>query len=178
MSLRHTLLGLLADGPTHGYRLRKQAREYSWIYPMTNASIYPALHELEQAGFISHHSEIHNGRARKVYAISDAGRDELRRWLCEPTEAWQSVRDQMVLKIAMQNDESLPLSRAALEGALDELKSEIEHHRQRIEEESPSAKYARLTLRYGAELLDLRRRFFEQVLAACEPSPARANFAD
>lgn len=177
MSLRHTLLGLLAWGPTHGYRLRKQAREYSWIYPMTNASIYPALHALEEAGFISHHSEIHNGRARKVYAISDSGREELRRWLIEPTEVSQSVRDQMVLKIAMQNDESIPMSRAWLEEALDELRSEIEQHEQRMQIDSESARYARLTMQYGAELLDLRRRFFEQVLATCETAPETGRYA-
>ncbi len=170
MSLRHTLLGLLAWGPTHGYVLRKQAREYSWIYPMTNASIYPALRALEQGGFISHHSEVHSGRARKIYEISPSGRDELHRWLTEPTAASPSVRDQLVLKIAMQSAESLPQSRAWLEESLAELMDAIELHGRRMQVESESAKYARLTMQYGAELLDLRRRFFEQVLATCESS--------
>ena len=53
--------------------LRALAKGYSWIYPMTNANIYPTLRTLEEEGFVEHHSEVHDGRLRKIYAITDAG---------------------------------------------------------------------------------------------------------
>ena len=99
MAVKHTLLGLLSWKPMHGYRLRKVAQAYSWMYPMTNASVYPALHELERDGFIEHDSEVHTGRARKVYRITDVGRSELRRWLSMSPDADSSIRDPLLLKV-------------------------------------------------------------------------------
>ena len=165
MPLRHTLLGLLDWQPMHGYRLRQHAKEYSWIYPMTNASIYPALHGLEEDGFITHHSEIHNGRARKVYEITGEGRSELRRWLEDPTSQSASFRDQLVLKVAMQSDETIRVSRTWLEEAITALDDEIEKQDQGLGGSVDSAKYAQLAADYGTEMLRLRRRFLEQVLA-------------
>lgn len=175
MPLRHTLLGLLDWQPMHGYRLRQHAKEYSWIYPMTNASIYPALHGLEEEGFITHHSEIHNGRARKVYEITAAGRDELRRWLEDPTPQGASFRDQLVLKVAMQSDETIRVSKAWLREAIDALDGEIAKQDEGLEGSAESAKYARLAAEYGAGMLRLRRQFLEQVLAeADQTEPVRS----
>jgi len=169
MPLQHTLLGLLDRGPRHGYRLRQDAKRYSWIYPMTHASIYPALHDLEEKGFVTHHSEVHNGRARKVYAITDAGRGELRRWLASPTRSAPSFRDQVVLKIAMQSDETMATSREWIEEALEDVREALDVHRRELESGSERGPYAHLALEYGAELLRLRLRFLEDVLEQSAP---------
>ena len=76
MSLPHTLLGLLDRSPAHGYQLRELARGYSWIYPLSNANIYPALRKLELNHWVEHHEEPHGGRVRKVYHVTEAGRAE------------------------------------------------------------------------------------------------------
>jgi DNA-binding PadR family transcriptional regulator len=171
MPLRHTLLGLLHWQPMHGYRLRKHAKEYSWIYPMTNASIYPALHGLENDGFISHHSEIHNGRARKVYEITDSGRAELRSWLIDPTPHGMTFRDHMLLKIAMQTDDTIRYARLWIEEALLDLRKEYDHYRNELEADESLARYTRVAMQYGLEMVELRVRFFEQVLeTARQPS--------
>lgn len=170
MPLRHTLLGLLHWRPMHGYLLRQHAKEYSWIYPMTNASIYPALHGLEKDGFISHHSEIHNGRARKVYQITEPGRSELHHWLIEPTPHGMTFRDHMLLKIAMQSDETIRLARVWIEEALNELRVEHEHHRMELEADQSIARYTRLAMVYGLEMVALRIRFLEQILETSRQS--------
>ena len=147
MPLKHTLLGLLQWQPMHGYLLRQHAKEYAWIYPMANASIYPALHALEKDGFIDHKPEIHNGRARKVYEITDAGRQELRHWLVSGADQKPSFRDQMLLKIAMQSDETMPDARSWLEETLAEVEAEAEavhvrHRAARYEKEPASMRAA------------------------------------
>jgi len=68
------LLAIIADEPAHGYtvieRLRlKSAGEFS----LPEGTVYPALHRLESAGFISSHWEQVQGRKRRVYSISDRG---------------------------------------------------------------------------------------------------------
>ncbi len=182
MPLRHTLLGLLQWRPMHGYVLRQHAKEYAWIYPMANASIYPALHRLEKEGFIGHRSEIHNGRARKVYEITPAGSQELRQWLGDPSPQKASFRDQMLLKIAMQSDETMKDAREWLEAELAEVESEFQENLEAGTSIPQVSKYARLAMSYGTELVRLRKRFLEQVLAASEsahrdavPSVARTQ---
>lgn len=177
MPLRHALLGLLDWRPMHGYKLRQYAKEYSWIYPMTNASIYPALHTLEQEGFVAHHSEIHNGRARKVYAITDAGRRELRHWLESPTAAPQSLRDQMLLKIAMQRDETMDVSRQWIERALADLDEEIQRHDRQVRTADDRLGYASIAMEYGADMLQLRRRLLQRVLDECLPRHAAPSLS-
>ena len=175
MPLKHTLLGFLQKEPMHGYKLRRQAREYAWIYPMANASIYPALHSLEKDGFIDHESEIHNGRARKVYRITQAGRQELLNWLGEHEATSQSHRDQALLKIAMQNNETIGGARRWIQDALRQLDQELEElSRGGIKESMPSD-YSSLAMSYGTELIMLRKRFLEKVLETS--SSAQRNAA-
>jgi len=176
MPLRHTLLGLLNTQPMHGYVLRQRARDYAWIYPMTNASIYPALHGLEEDGFITHESEIHNGRARKIYNITESGRRELHHWLLSPVQQTPSLRDQMLLKIVMQGDETIGGARQWLETALDDLRNEISVYSSEMGTEGPVSVSAELVRDFGLELLHMRARLVERVLeVAKEPLQSRLS---
>jgi DNA-binding PadR family transcriptional regulator len=107
MTIRHTLLGLLDHTPLHGYALRELANGFAWLHPMTNANLYPALRELEEQGLIRHSEQIQNGRLRKVYAITDLGREELRRWLHESKADPIVYRDPVLLRVCMLRDEVL-----------------------------------------------------------------------
>ena len=165
MPLRHTLLGLLDEKPMHGYLLRKHAKSYSWIYPMTNASIYPALHGLEEDGFITHSSEIHSGRARKIYRITPEGREDLGKWLREPVYQAPCFRDQMLLKIVMLGDHSLQGAREGIEKVLEELRSEIAFYESNITSAGAKTVGMELAHEYGFEMLRLRVGFFERILS-------------
>jgi len=146
----------------HGYKLRQVAQAYSWMYPMTNASVYPALHELEREGFIEHDTEVHNGRARKVYRITDRGRNELQRWLAVAPDADASVRDQMLLKVSMLDETTLPAAGEWLDEAIARMRSELADSIREVSEREPSP-YAQLSREYGNELLRLRLRLLERV---------------
>ena len=177
MPLKHTLLGLLQWEPMHGYKLRRYTAEYAWIYPMANASIYPALHGLESSGFISHETEIHNGRARKVYEITSAGREELRQWLAHSEREKVSHRDQNLLKIAMHNDDTIKDSQNWLEQSIQDIESELAAHQEHKLKANEMSRYAKIALEYGSALIDLRKRFLEEVLATSK-APARETIYD
>jgi DNA-binding PadR family transcriptional regulator len=146
----------------HGYRLRQVAQAYSWMYPMTNASVYPALHELERDGFIEHDTEVHNGRARKVYRITDRGRNELRRWLAAAPDADAAVRDQMLLKVSMLDETTLPAAGEWLDEAIGRIREELASSIREASDGDPSP-YTRLSREYGLELMRLRLRLLERV---------------
>lgn len=82
MSLRHGLLGLLAEGPASGYDLTRRFQEtLGPVWPAQHPQIYAELSRLADAGMIEVDS--HGPRGRKAYRITDAGLAEIRRWLSD-----------------------------------------------------------------------------------------------
>jgi len=82
MSLRHGLLGLLADGPASGYDLLKVFdRSLAFIWPATQSQLYGELNRLADERLVVSSSE--GPRGRKEYTITAPGRAELRRWLTD-----------------------------------------------------------------------------------------------
>lgn len=84
----YTILGCLTIEPMSGYDV-KQFLERSVVHFWSESygQIYPALRKLEEEGLVEGRSEPGDrGREKRVYRITDAGREELRRWLREPAE--------------------------------------------------------------------------------------------
>jgi DNA-binding PadR family transcriptional regulator len=73
--LRLYLLRLLDEQPRHGYEVIRLLRDrFMGVYAPSPGTIYPRLARLEEEGLVTHDEE--NGR--KVYRITEAGREELR----------------------------------------------------------------------------------------------------
>jgi PadR family transcriptional regulator, regulatory protein AphA len=91
MSLRPTttsyaLLGLLGVRHWTTYELAKQVqRSLGWFWPRTERKLYDEPPRLVAAGLATATEERTGRRPRTVYAITPAGRRELRRWLGEPS---------------------------------------------------------------------------------------------
>jgi PadR family transcriptional regulator, regulatory protein AphA len=86
MSLRHALLGLLAQTPSSGYDLLKRFDEsLAFVWPAQRSQVYGELAKLNEAGLIEVTST--GARNRSEYDITDEGRAELRRWMTDPAAA-------------------------------------------------------------------------------------------
>ncbi len=73
--LRLYLLKLLDESPRHGYEIISLLRDrFLGVYSPSPGTIYPRLARLEEEGLVTH--EEVNGR--KVYRLTDRGREELR----------------------------------------------------------------------------------------------------
>lgn len=89
-TLRTVLLRLLdQEGRLYGYQMTKLVdTRTAGQYKLTEGSLYPALHKLVKEGLLETETETVNGRARRYYRITEAGRaaandrrDEFRRFL-------------------------------------------------------------------------------------------------
>src|ERR1700754_5139043 len=68
------LLAAVAQGPVHGYGIIARLRDDSGgIFTMPEGTIYPALHRMEAAGFITSSDDFVAGKRRRTYALTDAG---------------------------------------------------------------------------------------------------------
>jgi DNA-binding PadR family transcriptional regulator len=74
--LRLYLLKLLDESPRHGYDvIRLLEDRFMGLYAPSPGTIYPRLQRLEAEGLVTQSQE----GSRKVYRITEAGREELRR---------------------------------------------------------------------------------------------------
>jgi transcriptional regulator len=72
-------------GPLHGYGITAQIEAISDLLQVEEGSLYPALHRLEEAGWVrAKWITTANKRRARVYEITPAGRKQLeqeeRRW--------------------------------------------------------------------------------------------------
>ena len=75
------ILRTLALGPKHGWAIAKRIQQVSReVLQVQQGSLYPALHRLEQQGWIkANWQETEGGRNAKFYALTRAGRGQLER---------------------------------------------------------------------------------------------------
>ena len=82
--LEASVLALLTQGDSYGYLLIK---DISALMEISESTLYPVLRRLEAAGCLTVSSREHQGRLRKYYAITPAGRQKMQDFLQE----WQAV---------------------------------------------------------------------------------------
>ena len=96
-TLGHALLGVLAEGPRTGYSLvRHLAQSIAYTWPASHSQVYPELAKLREAGLIRETGSAPRGG--RVYEITDAGLEEVRRWLRD-TEPSRTVREEAALRL-------------------------------------------------------------------------------
>jgi PadR family transcriptional regulator, regulatory protein PadR len=93
---------LEAIGPLHGYRLARRIEQISGgQLAMNQGTLYPALVNLEQAGWIrAEWGESDTGRRVKVYELTRAGRKHLRAVEAE----WKRTTGIVALFFEIQED--------------------------------------------------------------------------
>jgi transcriptional regulator len=94
------ILRTLMREPAHGWAIAKRIQQVSGgILQVTQGSLYPALHRLEQQGWLrADWKPTETGREAKVYALTAPGRRQLAREL----ESWDrlSAAVQLVVREA------------------------------------------------------------------------------
>jgi PadR family transcriptional regulator PadR len=72
------LLATLEDGLRHGYAIKEALRDGSGgRFDLPTGTVYPALHRLEAAGLIGGSWSTVDGRRRRTYRLTPAGRRRL-----------------------------------------------------------------------------------------------------
>ncbi|GAA2284033.1 helix-turn-helix transcriptional regulator [Actinomadura sp. NPDC048955] len=86
--LRLYLLKLLEESPRHGYEVIRLLQDrFLGVYSPSPGTIYPRLARLEAEGLVTH--EVVKGK--KVYSLTDKGREELERRMDELAELEEEI---------------------------------------------------------------------------------------
>ncbi|GLX95329.1 PadR family transcriptional regulator [Herbidospora sp. NBRC 101105] len=177
MSLRHALLGLLSEGPASGYDLLKLfENSLANVWPATQSQLYGELGRLADAGLITVRSE--GARGRKEYAVTEAGREELRHWLLDVKPA-PIRRYEMLLRVfffgQISTDDAIAYLREQQQAAeaaaehLAEIGKLIAHHQDNF------TVYGRLALEWGVRSNRLHQEWAEWAIGEVKAHDPTAN---
>jgi DNA-binding PadR family transcriptional regulator len=100
MSVRHSLLAILDQGPCYGYQLRTEFERRTGSTSSLNVGqIYNTLDRLERDGFVAKGSP--DGQGHVFYEITDAGSLEVWAWLTSAVEREPRTRDALAIKVSV-----------------------------------------------------------------------------
>ena len=87
------VLCVLHQRPMHGYEVVQAVeRTTDGCCSPSEGTVYPVLNEFEACGCLTSHVEFVQGRERKIYALTDRGREAFR----VAVDAWQEVTAHIV----------------------------------------------------------------------------------
>jgi DNA-binding PadR family transcriptional regulator len=149
-TLGYAILGLLARQPLSGYDLAARLKTpVGYYWTAQHGQIHPELQRLVGDGLVTYNTAAGPGpHAKKVYAITQGGREALSAWVTEPPRP-RPNRDELVLKAA-----SLWLADPAPALAL--FRAEAERHAEQL-------------ARYEAARVGMEARYGERLEAPDSP---------
>ena len=100
MSISHVLLGVLAEGPAHGYDLKREHdARFPAAKPLAFGQVYASLARLERDGLVEvAETRVDGGPERTTYALTGAGEQSLRTWLAQTETPGPYPADDLVRK--------------------------------------------------------------------------------
>ena len=78
------VLSVLSQGDSYGYRIIK---DLSACIQVSESTLYPILKRLQSNALLQEYSQEHNGRLRKFYRLTEAGRQRIGLFL----DDWRDV---------------------------------------------------------------------------------------
>src|ERR1035437_4523033 len=99
MSIRHSLLALLSEGPKYGFQLRQEFEASTGeVWAQNVGQVYTTLDRHERDGFERSY-DLDTDERHRNFRITEKGEEELSRWLRTPPDLTQPPRDELVIKV-------------------------------------------------------------------------------
>ncbi len=167
----YAILGLLAEGPHHGYDLTRffaLDTELGQVYHLEMSMLYALLKKLERDGLIEPRPEaISPHKFKRMYYLTEAGRSHFSEWVERPVEKTREIRLNFLVKLYFARRESEAAARRLLEEQLANSRAALE----RLTQERNLSEYP--ANQFGQLVLELRARQNEAVVRWLEESLAR-----
>jgi DNA-binding PadR family transcriptional regulator len=122
----YAILGWLSNESLSGYELKKRTEQYiGEFWYGSFGQIYPLLKEMLEEELVTVHEERDKGRpTRKVYTITEKGREKLYCWMLEKPEE-DLYRSELLLRLFFGNIVEPEVNRGHLENVLKEAEEKL-----------------------------------------------------
>jgi DNA-binding PadR family transcriptional regulator len=171
VSFRYFVLGLLDQQPMSGYDIKRLLKGLNWLISGSSfGSIYPTLHALLEDELVTVEVVPRPDRLpRKLYDISEQGRQTLRERLEMPVSAAASLKAFVMRLILIQD-----YSQSGLAAHLEQWRAQVVDHRDALKGMSDGSENAsvgwELALDYGLALTDTELDWLDRALSRVDGS--------
>ena len=127
MNVRTLCLGILSLQEASGYEIKKDVEDglFSHFIDASFGSIYPALTQLAAEGYVTVREEEQTGKPdKKVYAITEAGRNALARAI-SVSPAKDKYKSEFLFQMLLQDYLSPEMMLVAIQKQLDDLNEDL-----------------------------------------------------
>ncbi|HEY1358261.1 MAG TPA: PadR family transcriptional regulator [Thermoleophilaceae bacterium] len=163
----YVILGMLALGRKTGYDIKSLVDVSTrFFWAASYGQIYPELKRLEATGLIRGEDDGSDGRRKRAYELTPAGREALHDWLTSDEPMVRELRHEGVLKLFF-SDVLTPEEQLA---QLRRIRAEHEEMRARLEALEPGAREADEArgLRFTLLTLDWGISYQDAIIDWCE----------
>jgi DNA-binding PadR family transcriptional regulator len=162
------VLGLLHEGPMHGYELRKRLNlMLGWGRVLSYGSLYPALKKMLRGGLIEVAGPTSTSRRPKIaYRLTESGNAEFQRLMSEvgPT-AWDD--DTFDIRFAFFGRTDMEIRLRVLEGRRSRLQERLERVQKELAMTQKEVdRYAAELQRHGVEQVEREVRWLSELINA------------
>jgi DNA-binding PadR family transcriptional regulator len=173
LSTRQLVLGLLTQQSMSGYDIKRFLKSLGWLIDGPSfGSLYPALHTLLEEGLVTVEVASSQDRPpRKIYTITQAGRQALRELAAQPAAPSASLKA-FVMRLIMTSS----LSHTGLIAHLQQRRSQVAAHRDSLEQMVETLDRSkdggrRLTFGYGLALAMAELAWLDSALEELHHQP-------
>ena len=169
------VLGLLHEGPMHGYELRKRLNlMLGWGRVLSYGTLYPTLKKLLRAGLIEESPGSRaavTGRPKIVYSVTEAGHQEFERLMSEAGPAsWED--DNFDIRFAFFSRTDMEIRLRVLEGRRMRLQERLDRVQRELSmTQAEVDRYAAELQRHGVESVEREVRWISDLIRAERGEP-------
>ena len=174
-SIELAVLGLLHEGPMHGYELRKRLNlMLGWGRVLSYGSLYPTLKKMLKGNLIEELAPAMTPTSRRpkiVYQVTEAGTREFERLMSEvgPT-AWED--DNFDIRFAFFSSTDMEIRLRVLEGRRTRLQERLDRiQRELAMTEQEVDRYAGELQRHGVESVEREVNWLSDLINAERSTP-------
>ena len=101
LSPEYALLGILMTGPKHGYEMHSYfSSNMHQFWRLSMSQIYALLKRMEKNGVVISKGEWQNNRpAKKIFSITQTGKEGFLNWICSPVNHVRNLRIEFMAKL-------------------------------------------------------------------------------
>ena len=169
--LEQLILGMLTIQPMTGYEIKKtMINSTAFFSNVSDGSLYPALNRCEANGLVCSMEQVENGRFKKVYEITAAGREVFSAWLKTPLKPFV-FRYEMLIRLFFARNLSPHELRDVIGQHLDQLR-ELNGSLHEIEQKPvKNADHFQLTtLHFGQDFFQFLINWYEKLEPTLSPA--------
>jgi PadR family transcriptional regulator AphA len=179
VSIRHFILGLLNRQSMSGYDIKRFLKSLSWLIDSPSfGSLYPALHTLLENSLVTVEVVSRQDKPpRKIYSITEAGRQMLQEWADQPVAPGASLKTFLMRLILASN-----LSPSGLIAHLQQRHTQVASHQLALEQTAAGMDEnidlgERLALDYALAVATAELAWLDSTLAQLSQQPLSAEAA-